>query len=78
MRVVFSANQPKSFGIYAYNMPTRLDKYSQMVGWWVVQHSKCCVYAKRMFSQSFRIYEKKLARRRAYLVYIKKNLPILF
>ena len=33
------------------------------------QHGKCCVYAKRMFLQNFSIFEKKLARRSAYLVY---------
>ena len=34
-----------------------------------VAHSgKCCVYTNRMLSKNFRIYEKKLARHRAYLV----------
>ena len=47
---------------------TSLDKYFQIVGWWLGQHGKCCVYAKRMFSQNFRVFEKKLARRHAYLV----------
>ena len=51
----------------------RLDKYSQMGGWWLVQYGKCCVYAKRMFSQNFRIYEKKLAWRRSCLVYEGKS-----
>ena len=51
----------------------RLDYNSQIVGWWLVQHGKCCVYTKRMISQNFRIYEKKLARRRAYLVYKGKS-----
>ena len=45
----------------------------EIVGWWLGQHGKCCVYAKRMFSQNFRIYEKKLARRSAYLVYKGKS-----
>ena len=44
-----------------------------MVGWWVVHHDKCCVYAKRRFSQSFRIFEKKLARRCTYLFYKGKS-----
>ena len=47
--------------------------YSQMVGWWVVQHGKCRIYAKRVFFQSFRIDEKKLARRHTYLVYKGKS-----
>ena len=50
-----------------------LDKYLQIVGRWLGQHGKCCVYAKRMFSQNFGIFEKKLARRSAYLVYKGKS-----
>ena len=51
----------------------RLYKYSQMLGWCLVHHGKCCVYAKKMFSQNFRINENKLAQRRAYLVYKGKS-----
>ena len=65
------SNEKKT--IFFNEVPISLHKYSQMVGWWLVQHGKCCVYAKRMFSQNFRIYEKKLARRRAYLVYKGKS-----
>ena len=51
----------------------RLDQYFQMVGWCLVQHGKCCVYAKRMFPKNFWINGKKWARRRAYLVYKGKS-----
>ena len=32
------------------SVSSRLDQYSQMVGWCLVHHGKRCVYAKRMFS----------------------------
>ena len=50
------------------------------VGWtntsklWVgAGAGKCCVYAERMFSLNFRIYEKKLTRRSEYLVFKGKS-----
>jgi hypothetical protein len=55
-----------------------LDKKSQIGSWWVSHGGKWCVYTKRMFSQNFRIVEKKLAEGSAYLVsngiYYGKNL----
>ena len=44
-----------------------------MVGWWVVQHGKCCVHAKRMFSQNSRINEKKNWPGAAHIYFIKGN-----
>ena len=44
----------------------RLPEYSQIVSWLVTHSGKFCVYTKRMIIQNFRVYEKKLARRRMY------------
>ena len=63
----------KAVRVVGKHVHTRLPKYSQIVSWLVTHSGKCCVYTKRTLSQNFRIYEKKLARRLAYLVYKGKS-----